>query len=104
MHILLISNHRRFKINFRAFPWARELTKRGHHVDVLCHADKERWRTRIDSGHRFRIIENPDMLVGALRQGWDPYCAWRRKRFLFAENRSYDLIHCLDTRPLSPGT
>lgn len=98
MHVLLVSNHRRFKIHFRAFPWARELTKRGHRVDILCHADTERWRTRIDSSHGFRIIENPDMLVGALRQGWDPYCAWRRKRFLFAENKPYDLIHCLDTR------
>lgn len=98
LHILLISNHRRFKINFRAHPWARELARRGHEVDVLCHANTERWKTRIEHVDGFRIIENPDMLVGALRQGWDPYCAWRRRNFLFSENKSYDIIHCLDTR------
>ncbi|MBI1318122.1 MAG: glycosyltransferase [Candidatus Hydrogenedens sp.] len=98
LKILLISNHRRFKINFRAYPWARELAARGHEVDVMCHADTERWRTHVEQVDGFRIIENPDMLVGALRQGWDPYCASKRKRFLFSENKPYDIIHCLDTR------
>ena len=98
LKILLISNHRRFKINFRAHPWARELAKRGHEVDVLCHANTERFKTKIEHVDGLRVIENPDMLVGPLRQGWDPYCAWKRKRFLFLENKQYDLIHCLDTR------
>lgn len=98
LRILLISNHRRFKIGFRALPWARELARRGHTVDILCHANTERFRTHIEQCDGFRIIENPDMLVGALRQGWDPYCASRRKAFLFNENQSYDIIHCLDTR------
>jgi glycosyltransferase involved in cell wall biosynthesis len=98
LRILLISNHRRFKINFRAHPWARELAKRGHTVDVLCHANTERWKTHIEHVDGFRVVENPDLMVGALRQGWDPYCAWRRWRFLKRENIQYDLIHCLDTR------
>jgi glycosyltransferase involved in cell wall biosynthesis len=98
LKILLVSNHRRFKINFRAHPWARELAARGHDVDVMCHADTERWVTKIEHVDGFRLIENPDMLPGALRQGWDPYCAWRRKQFLFRENKQYDIIHCLDTR------
>ena len=98
LRILLISNHRRFKINFRAYPWARELAARGHHVDVMCHANAERWRTKIDYTENFRIIENPDLMVGALRQGWDPVCALRRRNFLFRENQDYDIIHCLDTR------
>lgn len=98
LRILYISNHRRFKINFRAHPWARELAARGHDVDVMCHANTERWRTHIEQVEGFRIIENPDLLVGALRQGWDPVCAWRRRNFLFRENRPYDIIHCLDTR------
>jgi glycosyltransferase involved in cell wall biosynthesis len=98
LKILLISNHRRYKINFRAHPWARELAARGHDVDVMCHADTERWRTRVENIDGFRLIENPDMLVGQLRQGWDPVCAWRRGRFLYKENKQYDIIHCLDTR------
>lgn len=98
LRILLISNHRRFKIHFRAYPWARELTRLGHEVDVMCHANTERVSTRVRVEHGFRIIENPDLLVGALRQGWDPYCAARRARFLFRESKAYDLIHCLDTR------
>lgn len=105
LKILLITNHRRFKIHFRAYPWARELARRGHEVDVLCHANTERWRTRIEEVDGFRVVENPDLLLGALRQGWDPYCAWRRRRFLFREEKRYDLIHCLDTRPtvILPG-
>jgi glycosyltransferase involved in cell wall biosynthesis len=98
LRILLISNHRRFKIHFRAYPWAEALAARGHEVDVMCHADTERWSTRIDKGKGFRIIENPDLLVGQLRQGWDPVCAWRRRNFLVRENKDYDIIHCLDTR------
>jgi len=98
LKILLISNHRKYKIHFRAYPWARELAARGHDVDVMCHADTERWRTRVSQVDGFRLIENPDMLVGQLRQGWDPVCAWRRGRFLFRENKQYDIIHCLDTR------
>lgn len=105
LRILLISNHRRFKINFRADPWARELARRGHEVDVMCHADTERWRTRAYTKDGYRLIENPDLLVGALRQGWDPVCAWRRGRMLFREGKRYDIIHCLDTRPavILPG-
>ncbi|MCC6694686.1 MAG: glycosyltransferase family 4 protein [Candidatus Hydrogenedentes bacterium] len=98
LRILLVSNHRRFKINFRAHPWARELAARGHEVDVMCHANTERWRTRIEHTDGFRIIENPDLMVGTLRQGWDPVCALRRWMFLRRENRQYDIIHCLDTR------
>lgn len=98
LKILLVSNHRRFKINFRAHPWARELALLGHEVDVMCHADTERWRTRIEHVDGFRVIENPDLLVGALRQGWDPVCALRRRNFLFREGKAYDIIHCLDTR------
>jgi glycosyltransferase involved in cell wall biosynthesis len=98
LKILLISNHRKYKIHFRAYPWARELAAHGHDVDVMCHADTERWRTRISHVDGFRLIENPDLLVGQLRQGWDPVCAWRRGRFLFRENKQYDIIHCLDTR------
>lgn len=98
LRILLVSNHRRFKINFRAHPWANELAARGHEVDVMCHANTERWRTSIERVNGFRIIENPDLLVGALRQGWDPVCAIRRRSFLLRENKQYDLIHCLDTR------
>jgi glycosyltransferase involved in cell wall biosynthesis len=99
LNILLVTNHRRFKINFRAYPWARALADRGHTVDVMCHADTERWKTFYEKQRGFRIIQNPDVLVGALRQGWDPVCAFRRGVLLFRERKAYDIIHCLDTRP-----
>ncbi len=98
LKILYISNHRRFKIHFRAYPWARGMAARGHDVDVMCHADTERWRTRIEMIDGFRLIENPDLLVGPLRQGWDPVCALRRRNMLFREDKPYDIVHCLDTR------
>ena len=99
LKLLFVSNHRRFKIHFRAYPWARGLAALGHSVDVMCHADNERWKTTYEERDGFRIIHNPDLLVGPLRQGWDPVCAYRRGSFLFREKKTYDVIHCLDTRP-----
>jgi glycosyltransferase involved in cell wall biosynthesis len=99
LRILLVSNHRRFKIHFRAYPWARALAARGHQIDIMCHADTERWKTSYEELPGIRIIHNPDLLVGALRQGWDPVCAVRRAAMLFREEKEYDIIHCLDTRP-----
>ena len=98
LRIAYITNHRRFKIHFRAYPWAQALAARGHTVDVFCHADTARWRTQVEQADGFRIVHNPDLLIGPLRQGWDPYCALRRYRFLAHEAQPYDLIHCLDTR------
>ena len=99
LRILLLTNHRQFKIHYRAYPWARELAARGHKVDVMCHADTERWRTRVENVDGFRLIHSPDLMVGALRQGWDLVCAMRRRNMLFREHKNYDVIHCLDTRP-----
>jgi glycosyltransferase involved in cell wall biosynthesis len=94
-----VSNHRRFKVHFRGFPWARGLAQLGHDVDLFCHADTALLRTHVETIEGFRIIESPDLMVGAARQGWDPYCAARRGAFLFGERKRYDIIHCLDTRP-----
>ena len=99
LKVLFVTNHRRFKIHFRAFPWAQALVARGHDVDIMCHADTERRKTIYEQQPGFRIIHNPDILFGALRQGWDPVCAVRRGALLFREKRAYDIIHCLDTRP-----
>lgn len=95
----MVCNHRRFKVYFRGYPWARELARRGHDVDLFCHADTARLKTEIEAVDGFRIVHSPDLLVGALRQGWDPYCAVRRAAFMFREGKAYDLVHCLDTRP-----
>jgi glycosyltransferase involved in cell wall biosynthesis len=67
-------------------------------VDLFCHADTELLRTRIEHIEGFRIVESPDALIGAARQGWDPYCAMRRGTFMLRERKRYDIIHCLDTR------
>src|SRR5262249_28502916 len=94
LSVLLVTNHRRFKVYFRGYPWARELARRGHRVDLLCHADTARWQTKSEHIDGFRIVASPDLLVGAARQGWDPYCAARRAAFLFREGKDYDIIHC----------
>lgn len=99
LKVLLMTHQRRFKIHARAFPWAHALAARGHKIDILCHADTERWTTCYEYHPGFRIVHTPDLLVGALRQGWDLVCAIRRSLFLFRERQEYDIIHCLDTRP-----
>src|SRR5438876_12328405 len=99
LKILLVTHQRRSRINARALPWARGLAARRHTVDVMCHAETERWRTVSEEQSGFRIVHNPDVLLGALRQGWDPVCALRRAALLFRERRGYHIIHCLETRP-----
>src|SRR5439155_5272691 len=99
LKILIITHQRRARMSTRALPWGQALAARGHTVDVLCHADTERWKTRYEQHAGLCIIHSPDLLVGALRQGWDPVCALRRGVWLFREKQAYDIIHCLDTRP-----
>ncbi len=78
-------------------PWARELVRRGHEVTLLCVAEHDRWRTKETEEDGVVVVESPDLLVGPMRSGWDPWCTWNRCRYL--RGRQFDLIHCFETRP-----
>ena len=93
----MVTNHRRFKAAWRSVQIARELVRRGHAVTVLCIADTRVFRLVEYDDNGVHIVESPDLLVGRMRSGWDPYDTLRR--ILFLQGKEYDLIHAFETRP-----
>lgn len=82
---------------WRAFHFARHLTRRGHHVTLLAMARtrRVRWHKRQQAG--ITIVESPDMLWGMLRSGWDLWealgrCAWCSRQHV-------DIVHAFECRP-----
>lgn len=99
LHILMITHHRRFKARARAHAMAKHLVQRGHNVSLMVIADHRKFslvETEWDGVH---VIETPDLLWGQLRSGWDAWNLGNRIAYLLNTTRTYDLIHCFETRP-----
>lgn len=79
----------------RAFFFAKELVRIGEKVDLLCSSkDRKKHEIEIDG---VRIIELPNLFVGSIVNGYEPYniilrCVW-------AINTNYDIVHSFETRP-----
>ena len=103
--ILLIGSQRRFKARARGYAMAKHLLARGHDVTLMVVADKRRAGIVEEDWDGVRTVETPDLLWGRLRSGWDGWDTLNRLAYLQREQRGYDLVHCLDTRPASiyPG-
>ncbi|HSJ05452.1 MAG TPA: glycosyltransferase family 4 protein [Longimicrobiales bacterium] len=81
----------------RAAHLARELASAGHEVTLVTTHSTGRLRGAEREWCGVRIIEAPDLLPGAARNGWDGWnTAWRVRR-LAAER--FDLVHAFDSRP-----
>lgn len=83
----------------RAYHWGRHLVRKGHDVTLLTIDETNKWGFKIEDRDGLRVVKSPDLLWGNLRTGWDPWDTFRRIGFLFPE--SYDLVHCVDTRPVA---
>jgi glycosyltransferase involved in cell wall biosynthesis len=44
-----------------------------------------------------RVVEAPDISMGILRSGWDPWDVF--KRYIYLTDKTCDIVHCVDTRP-----
>jgi len=99
IRVLLIISHMRHKIDVRGYPIAKYLQERGHDVTLMVTSDQRRLGIVEDDWDGVRTVEFPDLLFGKLRQGWDPWNAINKINYLNTNKRSYDLIHCLETRP-----
>lgn len=73
--------------------------KAGHSATLFLVADKERVAVKSYMQDGIFIVEFPDLLVGRLRSGWDPWCTLRRKQFMNSMDEEFDLIHAFETRP-----
>jgi glycosyltransferase involved in cell wall biosynthesis len=101
LHVLMITCHRRFKIQPRPYAMAKHLAERGHDVTLIVTADRRRLGIHEGDWDGVWTVETPDLLWGRLRSGLDPWNTLNRIFYLRAKETRYDLIHCLDTRPTS---
>jgi glycosyltransferase involved in cell wall biosynthesis len=80
---------------------AKHLVERGHEVTLIVTADRRRVGIFEADWDGVWTVETPDLLWGRLRSGLDPWNTLNRIVYLRTDERRYDLIHCLDTRPTS---
>ena len=97
---LLFLNHnvRGAGTYLRAFQLARALAKRGHEITLMTTSAAARWAVGSEQVQGVEVIEAPDLLVGRGRTGWDPWNTGRR--ILRLRERTFDLIHAFDSRPV----
>jgi len=95
----MITHHRRFKNQARAYSMAKHLMERGHDVTLMVIADCSRLGIVETDWDGVRTVETPDLLWGKLRSGWDLWNTFNRILYLHRDNRPYDLVHCFETRP-----
>lgn len=82
---------------FKVVELCAALGKAGANVTLMCtHRSRHALIVeRVEQG--IHIIEFPDLLVGKLRQGPDPYNTLRR--ILWGFGKKFDIIHAVDSRP-----
>lgn len=103
MRILLVNHNVAWSGGtfFRAYPFGRELARRGHAVTLLAISPRRRLSPEVTWQDGVEVIETPDLLWGSARSGWDPWNAWSRLRLV--RRRRWDLVHAFDSRPAVIG-
>lgn len=97
---LLILNHNVIGHGgyIRAYNYGRQLSARGHIVSLITISEKKQMRFERIMQDGLEIIKSPDFLWGRLRSGWDPWDTFLR--ILYTLPKQYDLVHCVDSRPV----
>lgn len=102
---ILITTHTQYGKNAfsKHFERASSLAKRGHDVMFLITSSKNNWRVSMRKKQNVTIIESPDWFWGRLRQGVCPFNLLVRSLIIL--KLDFDLIHCIDSRPVTiiPG-
>jgi glycosyltransferase involved in cell wall biosynthesis len=83
---------------YRALDFGRHLVRRGHDVTFLTISPTRRWTFGSERYEGVAVVHTPDLLWGTARSGWDPWDTLRRIGFL--RNRSWDIVHAWDSRPV----
>ena len=85
---------------FHALHIAQKLSSTGNQVSIMATSPVNRFSVTIKEVDGIQLIEFPDLLAGTARNGWDPWNTFRRLIFLLNRKRKYDIVHCLDCRPV----
>jgi glycosyltransferase involved in cell wall biosynthesis len=102
---ILITTHTQYGKNAfsKHFERATSLANRNHDVTFLITSPFRRFSISKKIIKKVTVIESPDWLWGRLRQGVCPFNLLRR--ILYVIQADFDLIHCIDSRPVTiiPG-
>jgi glycosyltransferase involved in cell wall biosynthesis len=82
---------------YRGLNLGAPLARRGHDVTLMTIHPSERLRMVERQLDGLRLVESPDLLWGIGRTGWDPWDTFKRTQWI--RERSFDIIHTVDTRP-----
>lgn len=82
---------------YRGLNLGAPLARRGHDVTLMTIHPSERLRMVERELDGVKLVESPDLLWGMGRTGWDPWNTINRTRWI--RQRSFDIIHTVDTRP-----
>jgi len=85
---------------FHALHLAKELVQCGHGVSILATSPHNHFWISEEMVGGVRLIESPDLLKGAARNGWDPWNTVCRVIYLILKGRQFDVVQCLDCRPV----
>lgn len=96
--LMLNHNVRGRSTYFRAMGLGRVLAKRGHQVWLMTISPRARLRVRTCRVDGVNLVETPDLLVGSLRTGWDPWDTLVRCWFGLRHG-PWDIVHAFDNRP-----
>ncbi len=98
MNILILSHAQYITVGLpKIIEFAEALVCLGHSVTLTVTSRRNRWNVRRHMKNGLEIIESPSWMFGKLRHGADPFDALCR--IFFLKNRSFDVVHCVASRP-----
>jgi glycosyltransferase involved in cell wall biosynthesis len=82
----------------RAYQLANHLTQRGHHLTLIATSPNRRSGMIARTQGNLTLVESPDLWMGSLRSGWDPWNTLNRIYWL-SNQTSFDVVHAFESRP-----
>ena len=83
---------------YRAYEFARQLTRLGHLVTIIATSKTKRLSAESFVTEGIKVIASPDLFPGSLRSGWDLYNAISRLHMVKPEE--FEIVHGFETRPV----
>jgi len=98
MKILIIIHNRLGTGPFlKVLEFCKSLSHLNNEVTLVCTSNSNKFRAKLYKLDLINIIEAPDLFIGKLRQGIDPWNSLIR--YLVLRKKNFDLIHAIDCRP-----
>lgn len=83
----------------RSYYWGRFLVRNGHEVTIVEISDAKRGGFDVSEQDGVTFIGAPDLFMGKLRSGWDPWDVLNRIAYVL--QKKFDIVHSIDSRPVA---